>query len=83
MKIKKMIVNNERKTKPTLSATLFVIPLEDKRYLVYAPLRKAAFVGNASVVNFLADLKEGVYNEQADTDGMTSEFLRRLEIVDA
>ena len=78
-----MIVNNVRAKKPILSAELFVIPLENKRYLVYAPLRKAAFVGNASIVNFLADLRDGIYNEQADADGMTSEFLRRLEIVDA
>jgi uncharacterized protein len=68
---------------PKLSAEIFVIPLEEKKYLVYAPLRKAAFVGNATTVNFLADLKDGVYRAEADTGGATSEFLRRLEIVDA
>ena len=78
-----MIVNNAREKKPTLSAEICIIPLEEKRYLVYAPLRKAAFVGNVSIVNFLANLKRGIYNEKADTNGMTSEFLRRLEIVDA
>jgi uncharacterized protein len=68
---------------PTLSAELFVIPLEKHRYLVYAPLRKAAFVCNAPVVNLIADLKEGIYNVAADPDNSTVEFLRRLEIVDA
>ena len=78
-----MTVKGKKNKKPVLSAEICVIPLEDKRYLIYAPLRMAAFVGNASIVNFLADLKEGIYNKKADTDGMTSEFLRRLEIVDA
>lgn len=68
---------------PELSAEIFVIPLEEKKYLVYAPLRKAAFVGNAALVNFLADLKNGTYRPETDPDGMTSEFLRRLEMVDA
>ncbi|MDR1675826.1 MAG: radical SAM protein, partial [Tannerella sp.] len=59
------------------------IPLEDRKYLGYAPLRKAAFVGNAATVNFLADLKDGIYRAEADPDGTTGEFFRRLEIVDA
>jgi uncharacterized protein len=73
----------ETDKKPKLSAEIFIIPVEENRYLVYAPLRKAAFVGNAPVVNFLADLKEGVYRAEADPDGTVAEFLRRLEIVDA
>ena len=68
---------------PSLSAEVFVIPLEDARYIVYAPLRRAAFVANARVVNFLAALKVGVFEECADVDGALVEFLRRLEIVDA
>ena len=78
-----MTVKSKKEKRPVLSAELFVIPMEGNCYLVYAPLRKAAFIGNASIVNFLADLKEGIYNEKADVDGMISEFLRRLEIVDA
>src|SRR5215831_21368360 len=39
---------------PVLSAEIFIIPLEADRYLIYAPLRRAAFIGNARVVNFLA-----------------------------
>jgi uncharacterized protein len=67
---------------PQLSAQLFSIPLEPGRYVVYAPLRRAAFVANATVVNFLADLREGIFDAAADPDGMLVEFLRRLEIVD-
>ncbi|MDF9833829.1 uncharacterized protein M2103_002062 [Ereboglobus sp. PH5-5] len=68
---------------PVVSAEIYVIPLETGRYIIYAPLRKAAFVGNARVVNFLAGLKEGNYDATLDADGSTTEFLRRLEILDA
>ncbi len=47
-----------RKKKPRVTAETFVIPLEDKRHLIYAPLRQTACVGNAGVVNHLMDLKE-------------------------
>jgi uncharacterized protein len=46
-------------------------------------LRKAAFVGNAAIVNFLADLQEGRYDPAAPAAAETAEFLRRLEILDA
>jgi uncharacterized protein len=69
---------------PVLSAEIFVIPLEANRFLLYAPLRRAAFVGNAGAVNLLADLKEGRgASSGASHDPETLEFLRRLEIVDA
>ncbi|MFI5455922.1 MAG: hypothetical protein ACHRXM_10775 [Isosphaerales bacterium] len=41
-----------------LTAKLFLIQV-DGAYLVYAPLRQAAFLANAAVVNCLADLQEG------------------------
>ncbi|MDX2042846.1 MAG: SPASM domain-containing protein [Acidobacteriota bacterium] len=68
---------------PVLSAELFNIPVENNRYIVYAPLRRAAFVANASVVNFLASLKEGHSDLSADPDGSLVELLRLLEILDA
>ncbi|MDR1407863.1 MAG: radical SAM protein [Tannerella sp.] len=68
---------------PRLSAEVFIIPLKGRKYLIYAPLRKAAFVGNGATVNFLADLKDGCYRAEADPGGEIVEFLRRLEIVDA
>lgn len=68
---------------PVVSAELFTIPLEDNRYIVYAPLRRAAFVANASVVNLLADLKASCFDPATDPDGSMVEFLRRLEILAA
>ncbi len=65
-----------------ISAELFSIPLEDNRFLIYAPLRQAAFVGNAATVNFLADLKDGRDRPGVDPDGELLAMLRSLEIVD-
>ena len=65
---------------PTITTELFVIPL-DGAFLVYAPLRRAAFVANASVVNLIADLREGVKLQASSTEDLV-EFLRRLGIVD-
>jgi uncharacterized protein len=74
-------------TAPVLSAEVFVIPHDEAgstdRYLVYAPLRRAAFLANRRAVNFLADLAAGVYDPTADPDGALVELLRRLEILDA
>lgn len=74
---------NKQTKAPTISAEIFVIPLEGARYIVYAPLRRTAFVANSGVVNFLADLKEGVLRQALDPDGSLVEFLRRVEILDA
>lgn len=68
---------------PLVSAELFTIPLDNGQYLIYAPLRKTAFVGNAAVVNSLADLKEGKLSQAQNLDESLVEFLRRLEILDA
>lgn len=73
----------EREQTPRLSAQVFTVPLDSGRYIVYAPLRRAAFVANPRVVNFLADLAAGFYDVAADPDGSLAEFLRRLEILDA
>ncbi len=66
---------------PQLSAEIFSIPLDEKRYLIYAPLRRAAFIGNASTVNFLTALKQG--HTAAVPDVATLAFLRQVKIVDA
>jgi len=66
-----------------LSAEIFVIPVDRDRYLIYAPLRQAAFVGNAAVVNFIAELRHGHPTAITDRNQELLEFLRRLELVDA
>ncbi|MDR2146672.1 MAG: radical SAM protein [Tannerella sp.] len=68
---------------PRLSAEVFSIPLDGERYLIYAPLRRAAFVGNAQTVNFLAGLKANIHDAAADPDGSLADFLRQIEMVDA
>lgn len=74
---------SEAAANPVLTAEIFIIPLPEQSFLVYAPLRRAAFVANREIVNFLADLKEESFDESADADGSLVEFLRRMEILDA
>jgi uncharacterized protein len=71
----------DRRSAPRLTAELFVIAVGDA-FLVYAPLRKAAFLANAGVVNLLADLKEGSCDLTLPGTADLVEFLRRLEIID-
>ena len=66
---------------PSVTAELFVVPV-DERYLVYAPLRQAAFLANAAVVNMIADLQEGRWDDSCSDHRELIEFLRQLEIID-
>lgn len=70
-------------TTAAINSELFSIQLDTDRYLIYAPLRRSAFIGNSSTVNLLASLKEG---KATGTDGEgTAEllkFLRDLDVVD-
>jgi len=50
--------------------------------LVYAPLRRAAFLANGAVVRFLAALEAGRADETADPDGSLAALLRQLQILD-
>ena len=66
-----------------LSAEVFSIPLEDSKYIVYAPVRRSAFVANARVVEFISQLRDGLFDAQADPEGELVDLLRALEMVDA
>jgi uncharacterized protein len=68
---------------PRVSAELFSIPLDDGSFIVYAPLRRAAFVANRAMVNFIDALRAGrsTGHELKANEGLV-EFLRSLEIVD-
>ncbi len=68
---------------PRVTSEVFAIPLEEDRYLIYAPLRRSAFVANARVVNFIAGLKDGVFNMDDDPDRSIVAFLLQLKILDA
>lgn len=67
---------------PSLTAEIFTIPLDGQRYLIYAPLRRVAFVANARMVNGLADLKAGAPGSRIDSTGEGINFLRGLGLVD-
>ena len=58
---------------------LFAIPLGGSEVLIYAPLRRAALVGNAALVRLLRDLKEGAAAADIAPDVLA--FLRRSGIV--
>ena len=66
--------------RPTITTELFVVPLEGA-FLVYAPLRRAAFVANATVVNLIADLRDGIAPRDDSAEELV-EFLRHLGLVD-
>ena len=66
---------------PHVTAELFVIPAEGA-YLVYAPLRSAAFVANAATVNRLAALQSGRRLPDDSQSASLLELLRHLGIVD-
>jgi uncharacterized protein len=68
---------------PVLSAEVFSIPLEDSKYVVYAPLRRSAFVANKRVVDVISQLGKGAFDPAADPDGSVVELLRALEMVGA
>ncbi|WP_300455064.1 radical SAM protein [Accumulibacter sp.] len=67
----------------TISAELFAIPLERGLHLVYAPLRRVAFVANATLINALADIREGRHESTAGTDRDLLDFFRGLRLIDS
>ncbi len=70
-------------TLPVVTAETFVIPLDGDSSIVYAPLRRAAFVANRHLVNFLAALSSGEWRRDVDPEDHAIEFLRGLEILDS
>ena len=64
-----------------VTAELFTIPLANNTYLIYAPLRRVAFIGNASCVNRLADLQEGRLTSSTRETLAFIDFLKQLEII--
>ena len=68
---------------PKLTATIYIIPVEDRRFLVYAPLRRVAFVTNSGMIKLLTRLRDGFSPPGADAEASAMDFLRRLELVDS
>ncbi len=62
------------------TAELFVLPVGESDYLVYAPLGRAALIANAALVSFLRGLQTG--EASVDADPETAGFLRKCGVLD-
>ena len=67
---------------PTLSAEIFPIPLGDRKFIIYAPLRQSAFIGNDYVADYVGRLQKGEWRARR-RDASLVKLLRGLEMVDA
>jgi uncharacterized protein len=64
-----------------LPAELFVVPVSESDYLVYAPLGRAALLANAALVRFLRGMETGEAGTDADPE--IASFLRNCGMLDA
>ena len=76
-----MLETEVRAAYPKLAGELFLIPDED-RYLVYAPLSRAAFRAGAELVNLIADLQAGEADPADAAVDQLLTLLRRLNLLD-
>ena len=56
---------------------IFSIPLEEEKYIVYAPLKGVAFIANPALVNALVDQCRAEHPQEVDNSSL--EFLHRLD----
>ena len=63
-----------------LPTELFVLPVSESAYLIYAPLRRAALLANAALVEFLRELQNGARPAGANPEAAA--FLRHCRILD-
>lgn len=63
-----------------ISTEVYVIPLAG-HYLVYAPLRRVAFLANAALVNFLWRLRQGQVEEPHDGESALLRFLEDVRLL--
>ena len=64
-----------------MTSETFIIPLPDARYLVYAPLRRTAFVANGSMVNSIAAIQAGRFDGSGANDRALVRLLEELGLV--
>jgi uncharacterized protein len=67
-------------TPSRLPAELYVLPVGESDYLVYAPLLRAALIANAALVRFLRELQTG--EATVDDEPEIADFLRQCGILD-
>jgi len=65
--------------RPLISTEVFVIPLLG-RYLVYAPLRRIAFIANASAINFLYRLRHGEVQQASEEEKAFLQFCEQIHL---
>ncbi len=63
-----------------IPAEIFAIPIERGQYLIYAPVARLAFVGNAAAVNTLADWRERAVGESC-VESPLFEFFDHLDLL--
>ncbi len=61
-----------------MATETFAIPVSDDAYVVYAPLRRTAFVANTSMVRSIAAVQAGRCDGSNDEDGAVTRLLERL-----
>ena len=64
-----------------MTTETFIIPLADARYLVYAPLRRTAFVASDSMVNAVAAVQAGQFDASTAEDRALVTLLEQLGMV--
>lgn len=72
-----MSVVETASTLPTIATEVFAIPYEDA-FIVYAPLRRLAFVASAGAVNAMARLKQGALTNPTEEEATFIRFLDAL-----
>jgi len=63
----------------SINSELFVISHTKKSYIIYAPLRKSAFIGNEAIVKILSSLRKK--NNTLKVDPSLIAILKELEII--
>jgi uncharacterized protein len=66
-----------------LSAEVFGIPIGDSKYIIYAPLRRSAFIGNAYIVKLINSLQSGNSRQPMEPDESLVKLLHALQIIGA
>ncbi len=64
-----------------MATETFIIPLSDDKYIVYAPLRRTAFVANGTMVSSIAAVQTGRFNGSTGEDLALVRLLETLGLV--
>lgn len=62
-----------------LRQDIFIIPLEDNRFIIYAPLRKAVFYANENAINVVQKYIKGEENFEDEKNTKIYKYLKQLE----